>query len=196
MRLIRGLPDDQRDPAAALFWAAFAGKLGPILGPRDKALAFLAPALQPRFAIAALADDGRVLGLAGFKTTEGGLLGGGFGDLARVYGRWGAAWRGAALSLFDRQIAPDILLMDGIFVAEDARGMGIGSALLDAITQEAAARGKRAVRLDVIDENTRARALYERKGFVAGKTVQTGPLRHIMGFSAATTMERPVHPAN
>lgn len=194
--LLRGLPEGQRMRAAALFWDAFKGKLGPILGPRDKALAFLAPALQPGFAISALGTRGQLLGIAGIKTADGGLLGGGFDDLARVYGRWGAAWRGAALSLFERRITPDVLLMDGIFVAEDARGMGIGGALLDAITQEAAIRGKRAVRLDVIDDNQRARALYERKGFVAVETVKTGPLRHIMGFASATTMERKVSPAN
>jgi len=43
--------------------------------------------------------------------------------------------------------------------------MGVGSALLDAVAREAQARGLKEVRLDVIDSNPRAKALYTRKGF-------------------------------
>jgi RimJ/RimL family protein N-acetyltransferase len=44
------------------------------------------------------------------------------------------------------------------------------------------------VRLDVIDGNARARALYARFGFVAVKTERLGMLRHFFGFDASTTM--------
>jgi len=82
--------------------------------------------------------------------------------------------------------------MDGIFVAPAARGHGVGTALLDATIAEARTRGYAEVRLDVIDSNPRARALYERVGFVAKDTQQLGPLRHIFGFKSATTMVRAV----
>ncbi len=45
------------------------------------------------------------------------------------------------------------------------------------------------VRLDVIDTNSRARALYERQGFVAGKTQHLGPLRYLFGFSSSAMMQ-------
>ena len=54
------------------------------------------------------------------------------------------------------------------------------------------ARGYAEVRLDVIDNNPRARTLYERRGFVAGDTQYLGPLKYLFGFSAATTMVRTV----
>ena len=77
-------------------------------------------------------------------------------------------------------------------MAQNARGMGIGSALMAAVCTEAAARGYSAVRLDVIDTNWRAKALYERLGFVAEKTTSIGILRLAFGFRSATTMIKPL----
>ncbi|MGB5216257.1 MAG: GNAT family N-acetyltransferase, partial [Anderseniella sp.] len=82
----------------------------------------------------------------------------------------------------------ETLLMDGIFVSESARGGGVGSMLLSAIKEKAAACGCSKVRLDVIDTNPRARALYERQGFISQGTSDIGPLRHVFGFQKATTM--------
>lgn len=78
--------------------------------------------------------------------------------------------------------------MDGIFVRAEARGLGVGSALLDAIERHAAGSGLKQVRLDVIDENPRARALYARRGFEATSTVSLGMLKPLFGFQSATTM--------
>ena len=140
--LTPGFDRAERGHAARLFWQAFGSKLGPVLAPEDKALSFLSAVLHPDFAISARDREGRLLGLAGVKTAQGGLVGGGWRDLARVYGWPGALWRGGALSLLERQVRPDTLLMDGIFVAEDARGRGVGSALLGAVKARAAQDGK------------------------------------------------------
>ncbi len=51
-------------------------------------------------------------------------------------------------------------------VAPGAWGTGIGRALLDASIGEAAARGLKAVYLEVRDSNARARHLYGSRGFV------------------------------
>ena len=80
-------------------------------------------------------------------------------DLAGVYGCLGALRRGLLLSPLERKIEPDVFLMDGIFVTPAARGRGVGTALLRAITDTARLTGCRSVRLDVIDTNPRARAL-------------------------------------
>jgi ribosomal protein S18 acetylase RimI-like enzyme len=66
--------------------------------------------------------------------------------------------------------------------------LGVGTKLLDAIVEVAQARGYRQVRLDVVDTNPRARQLYERRGFVAVETKSYPWLRHLLGFSASTTM--------
>lgn len=189
-----GFPEDQRPRAARLFWAAFSGKLGLLMGPDARALAFFERVMDPAFAISALDAEGRLVGLAGFKTARGALTGGGFGDLAAVYGLFGAAWRTLPLALLERDIEAGVLLMDGIMVDRDARGQGIGSLLLAAIKDHAAQLGCHAVRLDVIDTNLRARALYERQGFRAGAVSQLGPLRYLFGFRSSTTMTYTVTP--
>lgn len=188
----RGFADAERPAVAALYWQAFGAKLGKVLGPTDKALAFLTPILDPDYALTARDDAGNLLGVAGFKTEHGALIAGGFGDMTTAYGVLSACWRAALISLLDRPVQPDCLLMDGIFVADTARGQGVGTKLLSAIRDEARAQGLAQVRLDVINTNPRARALYERFGFVAQGTENLGRLRHIFGFSSATRMVLPL----
>ena len=187
MEIRAGLEEAHRAGAARLFWEAFEGKLGRILRPERKALAFLEEVIQPGFALSAV-EEGELLGVAGFKTPAGGFLAGDFGDMRRHYGLIGGAWRGVMLEMFERELAEGQLLMDGIFVTGAARGRGLGTALIGAIKAEAARRGCREVRLDVVEGNDRARALYERCGFVARGEVRAGILAPVLGFRRAVTM--------
>lgn len=196
MDIRHGLSPAHIPEAAHLYWQAFGAKLGRVLGPPDKALAFLHRVLDSDHALSAVDHDGALLGVVGFKTSQGALVGGSFADLRAIYGTFGAAWRAALLHLLERDIENRRFVMDGLFVAPQARGRGVGTALLDAISAEAARRGYDSVRLDVIDSNPRARALYERRGFTPLQTNHMGPLRHIFGFAAATAMERPVLPGS
>jgi GNAT superfamily N-acetyltransferase len=183
-----GFAETERRQIAALYWEAFGAKLGRAMGPRAKALLFFEAALNPSHAICARDMDGQLLGVAGFKTAEGALVGGSIGDMAQVYGWPGALWRVALLTALERDTENVRFLMDGIFVAAEARGQGVGTELLAAIAAEARRRGYAELRLDVVDGNDRARALYEREGFQAVATQSTGILRHIFGFRSATTM--------
>lgn len=183
-----GFTEAERAQAARLYWQAFSGKLGKLMRPDVKALAFLEDVLNPDFAISARDEAGQLLGLAGFKTADGALVGGELSDMQRHYGLWGGLWRGLLLTILERDLEPGILLMDGIFVDACARGQGVGTQLLRAILSEARTRDLSQVRLDVIDSNPRARALYKRMGFEAGRTEHIGPLRHLFGFSHATRM--------
>ncbi|MEJ6396839.1 GNAT family N-acetyltransferase [Yoonia sp. 208BN28-4] len=190
MKIIAGIPEAHRARAVDLYWLAFGPKLRVPLGPQQKATAFVTRVLDPTHGICAIDDAGRLMGVVGFKTYRGALVGGGFADLRAIYGVFGATWRAALLSLLERDTENVRFLMDGIFVAPEARGRGVGTALLHAIYDEARKRGFHHIRLDVISTNPRARALYEREGFVATHTARLGMLRHVFGFDAATTMVR------
>ncbi|MFD0981715.1 GNAT family N-acetyltransferase [Tropicimonas aquimaris] len=194
MRIVRGFPDERRDEVAALFWQAFSGKLGRVMAPERRALDFITHALRPAHAFSAETNDGRLLGVVGFKTQKGGLVAGGFSDLARSYGWFGALWRGPLLDLMERPLAEGEMLMDGIFVDAEARGEGVGSALIRTVIAEARALGMKEVRLDVIDINLRARALYERHGFRPAGRIESGLLSVLYGFHHATTMRLELSP--
>lgn len=191
MKIVQGFEEQYRDTVARLFWGAFSDKLGMVLGPEEKALRFVSSVLQPQFSICALEGD-HLLGVAGFKTADGGLVGGELADLTAIYGLLGGLWRGVLLDQLERDLADGQLLMDGIFVDADARGQGVGSALLDAIIERAKQEGLQEVRLDVIDTNPRARALYERQGFEPCGEVNTWPLHRVFKFRKATTMVRKI----
>ncbi|MFI9647616.1 GNAT family N-acetyltransferase [Streptomyces sp. NPDC052040] len=55
--------------------------------------------------------------------------------------------------------------IQGLAVADEARGAGVGRALLRAAREEAARRGARRLTLRVLGHNTPARRLYESEGF-------------------------------
>ncbi|TGD44919.1 GNAT family N-acetyltransferase [Pseudotabrizicola sediminis] len=160
------------------------------MGPEARAHAFLVRVMRADHCICAVSDDGHLLGIAGFKSPKGSFAGGEVPDLQVIYGRIGALWRGSLLRLLQTDADNDRFLIDGICVAPDQRGRGIGSALVVALMAEAVRRGYPAIRLEVIDTNIRARALYERLGFAAFRSETLGPLRHVFGFSRAVSMVR------
>ena len=174
MKIRLGIPEAHCEAAAALYWGAFGGKLGRILGPEEKAMRFIKSVLRTDHGIYAEDADGTLLGIAGFKSPQGALVSGEFPDLRVTYGWLGAGWRIAILSILERDIENERFLIDGLFVAPDARGQGVGKALLAAVYTEARKRGYRQVRLDVIDTNPRAKALYLQEGFQETTTAHIG----------------------
>lgn len=184
-----GLPESLRPQAAKLYWQAFGTKLGRVMGPEPRALAYLARIIRDDHAI--IAREGEtLLGLAGFRTPQGSFAVGEPSDLAAIYGPLGGFWRGTALRLLSSEVDNENFLLDGLCVAEGHRGQGLGTALMGAIAAEARLRGYPGVRLDVIAENPRARALYARLGFVETKRQTIGWLAPLFGFSEAVTMVR------
>ncbi|WP_333817319.1 GNAT family N-acetyltransferase [Tabrizicola sp.] len=188
--IYRGLHSSLRPQAARLYWEAFGGKLGRVLGPDERALRFFQRVIRGDLCFAAVDSGGALVGIAGYKTPAGSFAGGSWQDLTEVYGRWGGRWRGSVLWALGREVDNDRFLIDGICVAPAQRSRGIGSMLLAALYQEAAERGYGAVRLDVVENNFRARALYERQGFRAVRTEELGPLRFLFGFASSTVMVR------
>ena len=185
-----GLQDHHRPAAARLYWQAFGAKLGRVMGPEPTAMRFLTRVMRADQVITALGPEGQLLGIAGFKTPRGSFASGKDEDLRATYGSTGALWRSTVLSWLSEEVDNDRFLLDGLCVDAAAQGQGLGTALLKAISAEARLRGFSTVRLDVVDSNTRAIALYHRLGFQIVGRHDIGLLRHIFGFSAALTMVR------
>lgn len=187
-RIADRLPPDLCAQAAVLYWQAFGSKLGRVMGPEVRAVAYLTRVIDPAHAVAALAPDGQLMGILGFKSPAGAFADGHLHDLAVGFGWPGALWRAGALSLLTHEVDNRRFLVDGIAVARGYRGLGVGTAMIRRAGLLAARRGYAEMRLDVVDTNLRARALYERLGFRPAGVSRLGLLRHVFGFDSAITM--------
>jgi ribosomal protein S18 acetylase RimI-like enzyme len=190
MEILHGLPKGMEEDAARLYWQAFGDKLGRLMGPEARAAGFFADTVHHPSIIAAIEGE-TLLGIAAYKRGQYGFSGAGITDFFRHYGI-SAIWRLVPLMLLDRAPAKGVLQMDGICVADTARGKGVGTALFAALFDHAKDQGYRAITLDVIDRNTRARALYEKLGFFEIETESTGPLRPLLGFARSAKMIREI----
>jgi GNAT superfamily N-acetyltransferase len=76
------------------------------------------------------------------------------GGVIQLRYRWGI-WRAG----FD-------CLLEDLYVVDEARGQGLGRALVDGAIARARERGCRRMELDTNEDNTAARALYEGVGFI------------------------------
>jgi ribosomal-protein-alanine N-acetyltransferase len=83
------------------------------------------------------------------------------------------------------RVADEIHLLD-LAVAPDFRGQGIGRLLAGRVLEEARSSGARLTTLEVAEENTAARRLYESLGFVATRVRQD----YYGSGQAALVMER------
>jgi GNAT superfamily N-acetyltransferase len=196
MRILHGLPPELAAEAASLYWQAFSGKLGGVMGPEPKALRYIIRVLQPDHAVVAVDAAGALCGVAGFRSARGAFVGGGVADLLAIYGHWGGLWRQLCLRLLNHDLEPRALVVDGLVVAPGRRGQGIGAALLAALSEEARRRGHPELRLDVVEENLRARALYEREGFVPRARLYPRRARMLVrwlyDYDGVVVMARPV----
>ncbi len=186
--LQQGFSDEQRHAAAALYDAAFGAKLGVAIPDPKQRLDILAQGFNPRFCWVAMRGD-ELAGIAGYKNSQGSLTGGiSWRLLQTELGYRGALRALAILALLDREHTPGELLLDGICVAANMRGQGVGSQLLQQLIQYAEREGYQRLRLDVINTNPDAKRLYQRMGFNVTATESFAYLRWLLDFSSSTQM--------
>jgi ribosomal protein S18 acetylase RimI-like enzyme len=193
----RGLPGHLREAGVRLFDEAFGDKMRMALPDRDKRLAYMFRVYTADHVVVAL-RAGELLGMMGLASMAGPYRGGLIDvpwdprPFSELLGWRGAIRAALGLRLAQHRPASDELYVDGVAVASMARGQGIGSTLLAEAGLIAAESGLRWLRLDVIDTNPRAQALYERLGYRVAKVERMGPLSRWTGFGAIISMERPV----
>lgn len=190
VRIEQALPEPARRAAAELYWEAFGRLLRPALGSSPRAVDVLLDGLDADRAIVAM-DGDELVGLVGLHYGGRPFTRLRARSLVRHLGIAGIP-RLVPLALLAGRPSLSELRIDGIAVRDDRRGHGIGARLLREAAGRARAVGIDVLRLEVVDTNPRARALYEREGFVAVRTEHTPYLRRAMGFGAVTTMERRV----
>jgi ribosomal protein S18 acetylase RimI-like enzyme len=192
LEVLVGLLSEHRRAAAELYYDAFFAKLNPILGAAEHGVAILEHDFDTERAITAI-RGGRLVGIAGLRHDGRQLAALRLRTLAAAFGWPGALLKAALLDLvLARPERSGELALDGLVVASNVRGQGIGTRLLEEAFGYARAYCLSSIRLEVADENSAARRLYHRMGFVAVGTSRRGFLHRRLGFPAITTMVRPV----
>ena len=189
MEIRLGLPERYHIQAAEILYQAFARKLTPLVGSRERGVAILEMILQPKLIIAALRQD-RLVGVAGLHVGGRSFVRARLPAFVDVFGWPGGLLRFALFPLIAQRGREDEVLVAALAVHSSMRGKGIGTRLLCAVFDYARANGYSKVALEVVDTNPDARRLYERMGFVATETHHYPYLQHIMGFSASTRMSK------
>ncbi|HEU4330821.1 MAG TPA: GNAT family N-acetyltransferase [Lapillicoccus sp.] len=93
----------------------------------------------------------------------------------------------------DPETPSDASTLVAMYVAPRARGTGTGERLVQAVLDEAAARGRSRVVLEVTETNAPARRLYERMGFAYDGTRHPLPRReHLDELGMEKVLETPV----
>ncbi len=192
-----GLPDGLREQGVALFEEAFGENMRMAVRDRAKRMAFMGRVYAAPNVIIAR-REGELMGMVGLSSKgapyDGGLMDIGWDPrpYSDLLGWLGAAWAVWGLRPGGPRPRSDEIYVDGIAVAPALRGNGIGTRLLDEVVAAARVHDKRFVRLEVVDTNPRARALYERYGFKVTGTQSFRYQQRWTGFGAMISMELPV----
>ena len=170
--------------AGAILYEAFRRKLQPPIGEPDKTTVLFTAALNLNMLMGARID-GRLVGVAGLHNHGGNYAHTPLQDsIARLGAARGfSAWVTLNLFAAGPGCREGDLRIAALAVAAASRGQGVGSCLLESIFDKARREAYRAVRLEVVDTNTRARQLYERLGFTVERRQRFPLLRGWLGFS-------------
>ncbi len=183
------LPIGYKDRAVRLYLEALGTKLLPILGVAGRARRVLARDISHRHCFAAFSNR-TLVGVLGLQTRDKSFWNPTMKSLMDEYGLMGGLHRMGGLCLLHHETEPGEWCVDGIAVAEEMRGKGVGTGLLRFLEKNAAARGVRTITLEASDVNTRAVALYKRLGFGETGRQSLWPFNHIfkLPFSSAIQM--------
>lgn len=184
IEITHSIHEKHRISAGKIYYEAFRSKLQPLVGKPVETRQTLAAGFNLDMAIGALAD-GELLGLAGLHSADGIFSRVKMSDCWEKLGPMRGLYAWTVLNLFGAgaKFPPGDLRIAAIAVDEKARGKGLGSRLLETVFDKARRQGFKAVRLEVVDTNPRAKKLYENLGFGVVET-HTYPITSgWLGFS-------------
>ncbi len=192
MKIRKGFEEKDRKIVAELYAIAFKRKFVNLLGDVDTVSKLLSDGLNSDYCLACYKED-ELVGIAGFHVASDALLNISISDFIKQFGFFKGLFKALTSGIvFYRKSTPDDeLLMDGIAVREGFRGQGIGTLLFDELFLWAKTNGYSYIHLDVIDENPKAKALYERLGFKETSYEKVpGFIEKLIGVSGFTHMRK------
>ena len=191
-RILKGIPSLLIEQAVSIYYEAFSGKMNPLIGDEEKVVPFIKKTTDFNACFYAEVDE-RILGIAGIQDRENNFTKNiSFGYLAREFNFFRALLIRYVYGFKTAKIKEGVIRVDSIAVAQDARGKGVGTALLNEIFEYAREKGYREIKLEVINTNPEAKKLYERLGFKSVKEIRYGFITKRAGFTSEFIMSRRV----
>ncbi len=194
MQIRVGFKEKDRIVVAQLYANAFKRKFEKLIGDEDEVASLLEKRLNSNYCLTCYHNE-QLVGLAGFHVDHKALVNISLSNFISQFGFFKGLMKGiiAAIIFYRKPVPKNELLMDGIAVDEKFRGQGIGSRLFDELFEWAKANDYKAVHLDVIDENPKAKALYKRLGFEE-MSYEKVPrfIEKLIGVSGITHMRKAV----
>lgn len=191
IRLLDHLPEHLVEAAADLYLSALADKLVPVYGAGSRARQALANGFNRHLCLTAV-DNDRLVGVLGIQIPSAGFMDVTLKTLQPYFGIPGSLWRVALLAFLQYSPPAGEAYVDGIAVAPDYRGQGVGTAMLAALETWAAEQGVWMIRLEVVGTNSRAQRLYRRLGFDILREQTVWPVGSLFGFRSSMVMIKPL----
>lgn len=195
VEIVDRLDEEQKREVARLFYQAFTLKFSGIWifsREEQKVVDVLSRCLRYDNALYAV-YEGRVVGFAGLETGDGFFMRLNYRALRQTFGLFGGAWRFAAYGvfrLFHGSTPSNAVHIDPLVVSAEARGLGVGTRLLEAVFVWSKETDRSKVMLEVVDTNPLAKKLYERVGFRTFKVQNTRLFSAQAGFHKVLHMEK------
>ncbi len=190
IRILKGLPVALLEEAIKIYCEAFYQKLIPLVGNRQKITPFIKKTTDFDACFYAI-NSGKVLGIAGIQDRANNFIRNvSLGELLKDFTLLRSLLIRYVYRYKTAKVAEDLVRIDSIAVAKDARGTGIGTALINKVFEYAADNNLKKVMLEVVDTNSGAKRLYERLGFEVVREKKYGLITKRAGFTSEFIMLR------
>jgi GNAT superfamily N-acetyltransferase len=164
LQIHQGLYPAHLQRAAQLYFDAFRRQVGPILGINEQAVAFIRQCINPQQALTAI-FDGKLAGFAGLRYGGQTFLQLRLSQFVQHFGWLLGRIRFSQAALFEQPLQSDELRIESIAVDPALRGQGVGTWLVNAVTDFAGEQGFRTVHINIPDTAPALFRLCRRLGF-------------------------------
>jgi ribosomal protein S18 acetylase RimI-like enzyme len=126
----KGLSEELITPAAELFVDTLGEKFVSVLGDEARAVSLLEKNSNLNICFSAV-EHGSLLGVLAFETDKQSFIAPDFKELKTQYGGFNGLLRAGGFALLEHKPKPDEIHIEGIAVAANARGKGVGTKLIN-----------------------------------------------------------------
>jgi ribosomal protein S18 acetylase RimI-like enzyme len=183
LQIYQGLRPDYLQSAAQLYFESFRRQISPILGVNEKAVSFIRQSFNPQQALTAILD-GKFAGFAGLQYSGQTFLHLRLSQFIQQFGWLLGRIRFSQAALFEQPLQDEgQLLIESIAVDPAFRGQGVGTSLINAVTELAGKMDFHAVHIKV--PNT-APALYKLSRRLGFNYVSTQSWEFLRPFNITT----------